>query len=233
MAKYRRVKIQICFWLVGAMLGGVASGAVVRSVYMPVAGEASVVVNWQLDSAPESCLIVQDTLPRGWRLQGAPVGSTEVAVRQDDAGLAFAIGTDEVPPSSGSVSYRLSSADAASLDGLAIEGQLQTIQEGQVCSWPIDSAGPNGIPGEGDLISVPAMTRLATIKSMSHRGHGGLELAFPESEPQDVVYVEYVPDMSNDREWRCIRACMPEERLDAPGIVKMDAPAPGFYRLRQ
>lgn len=232
MTRGGNAKNWVAWWAIWSLGCTIALGDVVRTVQVPAPGEVRVELSWQLDFAPDACLIIRETWPEGWRLKELPAGAEDMAVRQDGRDLAWALGLDSAPPKSGSISYLLIPDADGAIDETAFRGYAQTMQVAEPIEWPIVPAGlaesvsPDEVPAEEGL-------RLKTVQRMEGPDGRALGLRFSEQDPTTTIYVEYVADLNVGHEWRCIRTSAPQERQTAPGVVEIESAAPGFYRLRQ
>ena len=98
-------------WLVAALtalcwpLAG--SAGLTRSIAQDGGSRVEVELAWTFDQAPSACLILEERVPAGWRLDGYRCGGADVAVRELAGSVSFAIGLLAAGSARGSLTYWL------------------------------------------------------------------------------------------------------------------------------
>lgn len=157
--------------ILGLWLTGGAEAAITRTVSQDSAGSVCVTISWDLADRMESCLIVEERIPSGWRV----VTSTNLSmphVRKDVNRVQLATGIHPALSSAGSITYNLARRTASAPEELRFDGiartmhhaqevvmrvggeQAYTVSETPECSFPVQA---NDF--DGDWISDLAVFR--------------------------------------------------------------------------
>ena len=88
MTRGGNAKNWVAWWAIWSLGCTIALGDVVRTVQVPAPGEVRVELSWQLDFAPDACLIIRETWPEGWRLKELPAGAEDMAQKKGKDDMA-------------------------------------------------------------------------------------------------------------------------------------------------
>ncbi|NLF21955.1 MAG: hypothetical protein GX590_02230 [Lentisphaerae bacterium] len=98
-------------WLVAALaalcLPLAGSAGLTRAIVMDGGSRVAVELSWAFDQVPSACLILEERVPAGWRLDGYRCGGADVAVRELAGSVSFAIGLLAAGSARGSLTYWL------------------------------------------------------------------------------------------------------------------------------
>ncbi len=224
---------------------------VIRSVDQAAPGEAiSVQINWSLVNL-EGALILEEIIPDGWELDGAPtVDGHDYSWRLMDSILQVAIGVGQAAlPETGILRYRLMPVLSNGPD-LRFSGRLQLLVSGALL--PSSIAGISSFEPLDQVASLPRIRSLWVTGIIANDPQGkalifAVEpesaspavasrgvLAAPEGESlPGVIYVEYKADLLDPGSWQVIHTSAPADRVTSPDRIdwSLNGP-PGILRLR-
>jgi hypothetical protein len=219
------------------------AGEVTRSVSVADDNRVAVVIVWDLDAVPESCLIVEEQVPQGWALDGVSAGDSVLHTRLEGDRLRLATGVAPALASAGALTYWLVPESADPQVEMFFDGRATTMHNARQLSLLIGGASaftPGG--SGGDLL-----VRLTNLQPFDAVPEQGLRLEFAvglsgeqaqpivtmEDPPTLTVYVDYRASLTDGPSWLCIHTSAPGERVSAPGSIEfVQGGRSGFYRLR-
>jgi len=189
-------------------------------------------------------MIIDESLPSGWRLLDVDSAVGALHMQQSDKRLRLVVGVNQALPLAGSVTYRLVHESDDVPAWVAFDGMAKTVHGTRRSSVPVGGTQLFSLPlppTNHELritgLQVPAATpaqglHLAFAMALNEGASDVLLAAEKELHPA-TVYVEYRSTLDDDTPWECIQTNALPDWNNASDEISLPARhGSGFYRLR-
>lgn len=231
--------------MVYALSSATVLAGVNRTVVSDAGGRLVVDLAWSFESAPSSCLILEERLPPGWILESPLYGGNALPRRQQGDCLHLAVGTAALPGASGSITYFLVPSPGVQDSTVVFAGTAATMQGVRQVYLPVGGDSVYELPASepfrmqvqltGMTLSAGGGEDLLNLNfKLLENGDGSTTGALRSAWGQEpVLYVDFRATLESHDTWQCIYTSVPSLRISNPDVIAVpDRAGPGFYRLR-
>lgn len=207
-------------------------------------------IDWSFPFQPDACLIVEESIPEGWVLEGVESTNNETHTRKRDGVFSVAASIGSEIARSGRVEYWLAPENSGISETLQFGGRAYTMRDAEKLNLRIEGMESYAVGGESSRIEQETL-HLTGFKKMDSAIGEGFVLYFSRTDSDETMRetdqiettshipagytlkVDYKESLLEGADWQCIHTNQAEDRLDAPGQIEISEDCnPGFYRIR-